>query len=146
MSLSSFANITTALIGLLSMDPPVSAQIFRARDRQLAEQFETAINVQFDGAVPVNNGFSQAPVDWESRYTIECYARTTTGSADLAVDPLLSEVFKRIAADVTLGDLVMDIGYPLIEAEYTSEQVKTGWVRMTYPVRHRTSNLTLEPQ
>ncbi len=146
MSLTSFANITTALIAVLAAEPPVSLQIFRARDRQLAEQFETAINVQFDGAVPVNSGFSGSPVDWEARYTIECYARTTAGSADLAVDPLLDEVFKRIAADTTLGDLVMDIGYPLIEAEYTSEQVKTGWVRMTYPVRHRTSNLTLEQQ
>jgi hypothetical protein len=144
VSLTAFANITAALVGLLSADPPVSLQIFRARDRQLAEQYTDAINVQFDGATPVNSGFSGSPVDWESRFTIECYARTSTGSADLAVDPLLSEVFRRIAADTTLGELVMDIGYPLIEAEYTSEQVKTGWVRMTYPVRHRTSNLTLE--
>ncbi|HEY0064715.1 MAG TPA: hypothetical protein VGC21_21540 [Telluria sp.] len=145
MSFTAFASITTALKDLLAAEPPVSPQIFRARDRQLAEQFETAVNIQFDGSMPVNSGFSDSPVDWESRFTIECYARTA-GSADLAVDPLLSEVFKRIALDTTLGGLVMDIGYPLIEAEYTSEQVKTGWIRMTYPVRHRTSNLTLEPQ
>ena len=144
MSLTAFMTITQALIDLLAAYPPVSQQIFRARDRQLAEEHADAINVQFDGSTPYAGAILGAPVDWDSRFTIECYARTAAGSADLAVDPLLLQVFNRIATDSTLGELVMDVGYPLIEAEYNSEQVKTGWVRMTYPVRHRTGNLTLE--
>jgi len=144
MSFSAFARITGALVALLEAEPPLSQQIFRARDRQLAEEFPDAINVQFDGALPARGAIFGAPVDWESKFTIECYARTTTTSADLAVDPLLMQVYERIAADRTLGDLVTDIGEPMIEAEYNAEQQRTGWVRMSYPVMHQTNNLTLE--
>lgn len=144
MSITAFARITGAIVALLEAEPALSQQIFRARDRQLAEEFPDAINVQFDGAMPSAGAMHGAPVDWDSKFTIECYARTTTTSADLAVDPLLMQVYQRIAADPTLGDVVTYIGEPMIEAEYNAEQQRTGWIRMTYPVMHRTNNLTLE--
>lgn len=144
MTITAFARITGALIALLEADPPLSQQIFRARDRQLAEDYPDAINVQFDFATPFSGAIHGAPVDWDSKFTIECYARTSSTSADLAVDPLVLQVYQRIAADTTLGGLVADIGAPTIEAEYTAEQQRTGWVRMSYPVMHRTNNLTLE--
>lgn len=144
MSITSFATITGAIVALLQAEPALSQQVFRARDRQLAEEFPDAINVQFDYSTPSRGAISGAPVDWDSKFTIECYARTSTTTADLAVDPLLMQVYRRIAADRTLGGLVDDIGEPTIEAEYTAEQQRTGWVRMSYPVMHRTNNNTLE--
>lgn len=146
MSLTAFATITGALFELMRADPPVSASITRARDRDnpLAEQFDDAVNIQFDGGLPSTGAILGAPVDWESRYTIEMFARTTSTTADLAVDPLMHEIYRRLLADTTLGGLVDEIGVPTIEAEYTAEQKKTGWVRMTLPVKHRTTNLTLE--
>ncbi len=62
----------------------------------------------------------------------------------MAVDPLLAGVAARIAADSTLGGLVADVWLAGLEAEYNAEGQKTGWIRMTYLVQHRTSNLTLE--
>jgi hypothetical protein len=146
MSLTAFVTITGALVALMRADPPVSANITRARDRDnpLAEQFDDAVNVQFDGSLPFSGAIMGAPVDWDSRFTIEMFARTTTTTADLAVDPLMDEIYRRLLADTTLGGLVDEIGVPTIEAEYTAEQKKTGWVRMTFPVKHRTTNLTLE--
>lgn len=144
MSLTAFATITGALEMLMRVEPPVSANIFRARDREMAEQYEDAVSVQFDGATPMRGAIKGAPVDWVSSFTIDLWRRTTTTSADLAVDPLLLAIYARIAADTTLGGLVDDIDVPTIQAEYTAEQQKTGWIRMTYPVTHRTSNLTLE--
>ena len=146
MNLSAFAAITGALFDLVRAEPPVSANVFRARDRDnpVAEQYADAINVQFDGGQPYPGAIMGAPIDWDSRFTVELFARTTAGTADLAVDPLMVKVFKRLLADTTLGGLVDEIGAPTIEAEYTAEQKKTGWVRMTFPVKHRTTNLTLE--
>lgn len=141
---TAFANITAAIVSLLKTEPAVSANIFRARDRQMAEEYANAINVQFEGTDPNPGAINGAPVDWNSKFSVECYARTSTTSPDLAVDPLIAAVYERIAADTTLGGLVTDIGSPIIDAEYSAEGQKTGWVRMTYPILHRTSNLTLD--
>lgn len=142
--MTAFVDITAAFVAALSAAPAVSANIFRARDRVIAEDHVNAINVQFDGATPFVAAMSGAPVDWASKISIECYARTSATTADLAVDPLLATAYSRLAADTTLGGIVADIGAPQIEAEYDAQGQKTGWVRMTYTVSHRTSNLTLD--
>jgi hypothetical protein len=142
--MSAFSSITTALIAVLSAEPALSANIFRARDRAMAEEYATAINVQCDGATPSDGAIAGAPVDWASTFSIECYARSAAASGDLAVDPLLDGVYARLAADTTLGGLVGYIGSPRLEFEYDAQGMKTGWVRMTYQIEHGTSNLTLE--
>lgn len=143
MSVTAFYAITTALIAVLQTNPPVSPNIYRARDRQVPEQDDSAIVVQYEGGTPTLGAIRGAPVDWLSKFTVECFARSSSDTADLAVDPLLLGVYGRIAADTTLGGLVDDIGAPMIEAEYSTEGKKTGWVRMTYAISHRTQNLTL---
>jgi hypothetical protein len=103
------------------------------------------ISVQFDGARPQSGAINGTPVDWTSQFSIECFARAAASEEnDEAVDPLLKAVYERLAADTTLGGLVFDVGVPMIEAEYTAEGERTGWVRMTYPIEHRTENSTLE--
>jgi hypothetical protein len=144
MAQTVFAAITSAIVLLIEAAPSVSANIFRARDRQLAEQYPNAVAIQVEDADPDEGAILGAPVDWRSIFTIDCWARTTTTSADLAVDPLLAGVYARMAADTTLGGLVDNIGVPRIAFEFTAEKQKTGWVRLTYLITHRTSNSTLE--
>lgn len=144
MNPTAFASITGAIVALLEAGTPVARVVFRARDRQLPEQYDSAVSVQCDGAMPMSGAILGAPIDWESRFSIDCWARTTTTTADLAVDPLVADVYQRIAADTTLGQLVDNVSPPSIEFEYSAEQKKTGWVRMTYVITHRTLNSTLE--
>lgn len=140
---TAFSAITGAFLVALSSAPAVSASIYRARDRELPEARGDAVNVVFEAAEPAPGAIAGAPVDWRTRIAVECYCRTSASSADLAMDPLLEKIFARLAADMTLGGLVDDIGYPAIEADYDSQGQKTGWMRLTYTVQHRTSNLTL---
>lgn len=140
---SAFSEITGALVALLEAAPPLVVRVYRARDRPIPEGADSALNVQFDGGVPDRGAIKDAPVDWRSRFTIECYARTAAGAPDEAVDPLIVGVYERLAADTTLGGLVDDIEGPMIEADYSSDGKKTGWVRMTYAIAHRTNNLLM---
>ncbi len=143
--MTAFVNITAALVARLVAAPAVSANIFRARDRPMAAQYVEALSVQWEGGESSRGAMHGAPVDWLSKFTVECYARATGDvTPDVAVDPLLAGVAARIAADTTLGGLVADVWLAGLEAEYNAEGQKTGWIRMTYLVQHRTSNLTLE--
>lgn len=145
MSPSAFSNITRILKLVLEADPPIADAIYRARSRVVPQSINRAISVQFDGAIPQSGAINGAPIDWTSRFSIECFARAAASEDnDEAVDPLLKAVYERLAADTTLGGLVADVGVPLIEAEYTAEGERTGWVRMTYPIEHRTEQSTLE--
>lgn len=141
---SSFSDITAALEALFKAEPAIAPEVFRARSRAVSKATVTAISVQWDGAVPEPGAIKGAPVYWRSRYSVECYARTTAEAPDVAVDPLLLAVYARIAADTTLCGLVANVGEPVIEAEYSAEGDKTGWVRMSYDIEHQTNNSTLE--
>lgn len=144
MMASSFSDITQALVNLFQAEPPIAPAVYRARDRAVSKSIITAISVQWDGAMPEPGAIKGAPVHWKSRYSVECYARTNTETPDVAVDPLLVAVYARIAADTTLGGLVAYVGEPVIEAEYSVEGDRTGWVRMSYDIEHQTENSTLE--
>lgn len=145
IALSAFSKITGVLVGILSAEPPIADKIYRSRSRSVPQSVNRAINVQFDGAVPRPGAINDAPVDWMSRFSIECFARAEEGEInDEAVDPLLMAVYSRIAADATLANLVGLVGEPMIEAEYTADGERTGWIRMTYPIEHRTEKFTLE--
>lgn len=141
---SAFLKITAAIIAKLGAAADIDVQIYQARDRAVPESAVGAINVQFESGLPTRGAIMGAPVDWDSRFVIEIYARTTTQTPDAAVDPLVMAVYREMATDPSLGGLTIDIGEPAIEAEFSSEGKKTGWVRMTYPVQHRTTNMTLE--
>jgi hypothetical protein len=141
---SAFFKITAAFVAALSLNPPVAGMVFKARERQIDSDTPTAVNVQFEGSEPTAGAIFGAPVDWRSRIAVDCYARSSTVNGDAAIDPVLAAVYARLAQDTTLGGLVADIGVPLLDADYDAQGQKTGWVRMTYVVTHRTSNLTLE--
>lgn len=141
---TAFFKITSAIVALLVQNPPVSPNIYRCRDRSIPEKSDTAVNVEYVASAPFGATIMAAPVDWVSRYSIECFARSKVVEGDAAVDPVMLAVYNRLAADPTLGGLVDNIGSPSIEAEFSIEGDRTGWVRMIFPIEHRTQNQTLE--
>ena len=141
---TAFAAIVSAFKAELEAAPAVSTYITRARDRDVPAEAADAINVQYEGADPFPGAMHGAPVDWQVQVTVECFARSSTTSGDLAVDPILEAAYERLAANPTLSGLVGDIGTPTIRAESDAQGQKTGWIGMTYTVRQRTNNLTLD--
>ncbi|MBY0243184.1 MAG: hypothetical protein K2X55_28150 [Burkholderiaceae bacterium] len=140
---TAFLGITEAIVAVLTAQLGNQVRITQADDRPIPDREVEAVNVQFNAGVP-EGALLGAPVDWNSRFTIDLYARTTTQTPDVAIDQLLFRVHSAIAADPSLGGAATDTGTPVIEAEYSSDGKKTGWVRMTYPVQHRTASFTLE--
>jgi len=131
------------MIAALKASPPVCNLIDRARSTAIPEQADQAVSVQWENALPESGAIFGAPIDWQTRITIECYARSTRDPGDLAVDALVQSVAERLAQDTTLGELVDDLRIAGLEAENTAEGKKTGWVRLTYIAEHRTNNGTL---
>lgn len=138
-----FSQIVGAIVGALQSAPAVCQKVYRARPDSIPDQFDQAVNVQWEQGIAGLGTIRGAPLDWTTKVSVDCYARSQTDTGDVAVDPLLAAVFERLAQDTTLGGLIDDLQVAGIEAENTSEGKKTGWVRLTYIAQHRTENGTL---
>lgn len=139
---TAFSKVVSAVIAALSAQPPVckGTAIYRARAVEVPAQDSEAVSVQWEQTVPQAGTIAGAPIDWETRITVECFARSVSETGDVAVDPLLERVYERLAADPTLGGMLYDLVIAGIEAENTVEGKKTGWIRLTYIAQHRTNN------
>lgn len=139
---TAFSKVVSAVIAALAAPPAVcdTKAIYRARATVIPDQTDQAISVQWEQGLPRPGTIAGAPIDWQTRLTVECYARSVQETGDVAVDPLLQKVYERLAADPTLGGMVDDLVIAGIEAENTVENKKTGWVRLTYIAEHRTDN------
>lgn len=140
---TAFAQIVSAVIDALKASPAVSNSVDRARATVVPDQADQVVSVQWEQSLPEVATICGAPIDWQTRITVECLARSVKDPGDLAVDGLLAAVAERLAQDTTLGGLVGDLRIVGLEAENTNEGKKTGWVRMTYVADHRTTNGTL---
>ncbi len=140
---TSFSKVTSAVMAMLAASPAVCRAVYRARSGVIPDKDDEAVTVQWEQGLPRPGVIAGAPIDWQTRITVECYARSTTETGDVAVDPLLEKVYERLAANPTLGGMVDDLVIAGIEAENTAEGKKTGWVRLTYIAEHRTDNLLL---
>jgi hypothetical protein len=140
---TAFSKVVSAVMAALLAQPRICKGVYRARTLVISEQDDEAITVQWEQASPAASTIAGAPIDWTTRLTVECFARSVKDSGDMAVDPLLERVYERLAADSTLGGMVDDLVIAGIEAENSTEGKKTGWVRLTYIAVHRTDNLLL---
>lgn len=140
---TSFSKVTSAVMAMLMASPAVCRAVYRARSGVIPDKDEEAVTVQWEQGLPRPGAIAGAPIDWQTRITVECYARSNIETGDVAVDPLLEKVYERLAANPTLGGMVDDLVIAGIEAENTAEGRKTGWVRLTYIAEHRTDNLLL---
>lgn len=139
-----FSTIVQAFKTKLEQGPAVCANVYVARDRQVPDTVNEAIHIEFSSAVPRIGAIKGAPIDWITKVTVDCMARSKTLSGADAVDGLFKKVFERLASDTTLDNVVADIGYPVIESDYESNGQKTGLMRLTYQVEHRTTNSKLD--
>jgi hypothetical protein len=143
---TAFSKIVSAVMEVLAVEPAVcdSNAIYRARAAAIPDQDKEAVSVQWERGLPKPGTIFRAPIDWDIQITVDCFARSTQETGDVAVDALLKKVYARLAEDPTLGGLLDDLVIAGVEAENTNEGKKTGWVRLTYIAQHRTQNLNLE--
>lgn len=142
---TSFSKVVSAVIAALAAEPPVCKAIYRARKSAIPAQDAQAIVVQWEQALPEAGTFRGAPIDWSTRLSVECYARSTDpdDNGDQAVDPLLASVYERLAEQATLGGIINDLNVAGIQVETEADGNRTGWVRIVYTADHRTDNNNL---
>ena len=141
--MSAFATIVGALLANLLAAPAVSPNLYRARLRPLPDTASDAVVVRLIDAAPERNTLAGQPIDMTTQVAIECYAKSSTWSADLAVDTLMQSVYTRLMADPTLGGTVMDINLTGLQFGFDAEAEAFACATLTLDVRHRTSGLTL---
>lgn len=141
---TAFGTIVAGIVTRLQAATAVSAQVYRARLKPIAAQHTDAVVVRIESSTPERFAILNAPTDWDTVIAIECYARSATLSADAAVDALLARVWAKLAADTTLGGLVMDLNPVSLEYDFAGEADQIACATLGLRVVHRTNNLTLE--
>ena len=99
------ATITAAVVAALQTAPAVAPQVARVRLRPFTDATTTAVAVRPLGATRNDEVLDDQGVDsWLIRFSVECYARSATGtSPDVPLDTLLQAVLNRLMAAPTLG-------------------------------------------
>lgn len=105
---SILATAVTAMVAALSAGTPVAPTIGRVRLRPIQEGVDLAVNVKPLDAEPGDSAITPGlPIWWVGRIAVECYARAAAGEApDVAVDQLVTDVYERLCADLTLGGAI----------------------------------------
>lgn len=142
--MTAFANITTLLMEILQYPTPVAQYIWRGQGKPVPSDVLSAVVVKPIESQLDRNAIRGAPIDLDSIYVVECYARTTEKDADAAVDDLLGEVYRRIAMSPTLGGAVMDCIVQNIRFDLGLEIDRVGAAVLTLMVRHRADGYRLE--
>jgi hypothetical protein len=120
------------------------------RTRAMAEQFKRQVHVLLDAAPVDRAEFSGHPDDWMTRIRFECCARADDVAGldgEENADDLAKAVYgvlgAAIAADPTLGGLVMDL-IPLAMAWDTDEaDSQLAIVQLAYDAKHRTPSTSI---
>lgn len=141
---TAFGTIVAALKTALEAAPAASARVYRARLQPVAAQHADAVVVRIQSSTPERFAILNSPTDWDTTIEIECYARSGTLTADAAVDALLAKVWAKLAADTSLGGLVMDVNPVSLEYDFAGEADQMACVTLGLRVLHRTANNTLE--
>lgn len=143
---TAFGTIVAAIKTALEASPAVSAQVDRARLRPVPESQETAVSIRLESAAADRFAILNGPTDWDTTILIECYARSAgaTQTADEAVDALLGSVWAKLAADTSLGGLVMDLNPVSLEYDFDGKADDMACVTLGLRVLHRTNNPSLE--
>lgn len=141
--MSAFATISAAIAAKLEEATAVSAQIYRARMRPMAEQHTNAVVVRCEGGEAQRFAIAGAPIDWQSTWRVECYARASASTPDAAVDSLMAAAYARLAADPTLGGNVIDMNIQRVDFDYAEEAQDLACATLTYLVQHRTGAAAL---
>lgn len=139
-----FASIAGAIKTVLDAAPAVSTVVERTRLHPLPETQLDAVVIRIDSSTPERFAILNGPINWDTTIAIECYARSATQTADVAVDALLAKVYARLAANPTLGGLVMDSFPESMNYNFDGQAEHFACVTLMLRISHRTSLQTLE--
>ena len=144
---TAFAAIVSAIVANLNAATPVCAHVYRNLQRPLPDSVTTAVVVRQGVPTTENNQMSGYPIEWVTPIVVECYARTSSTTPDLAVDDLLQATYTRLLADQTLGgvlsDQLMGINITGLHFGFDADTEKFACATLTLEVRHRTNGTTL---
>lgn len=142
--MTAFNVILAAVKTKLEQAPAVSTQVYRARLKPVAAQHNDAVVIRIQGGSAERFAILGGPTDWDTTIDIECYARSATLSPDEAVDALLGKVWARLAADTTLGGLVMLLHQSDLSYDFSGAADDMACATLTLKVMHRTNNPLME--
>lgn len=139
--------VMAAIIARLRQAPAISANILEeAEVDPVPEEMDDAVIVSFLGSAPDRVVMRGNPVDWTTRFRLECYARrdgrvTTAGRASRQ---LHARCYARLMADDTLSGQVIEIGEPTLQADADRSSDEVGCLVAEYDIKHRTAARTLD--
>jgi hypothetical protein len=141
-----FADISAALVAALAQAPAVAGgRVYRGHAWPMPEGTDTMVWVRPMTTVAEVAGIQNGPIDWRSSYEIEIRVRYTpdTVAADAAVDPLIGDVFSRVAG-MTPPDGVMDVVQATtIDWDYSEADLNIVGAVFRLDVVHRTGSTLL---
>lgn len=142
---TAFATLQAALLAALTAAPALAGgRISANRLRPIAAGHSTAIVLRLDQSQGSEEVLGA--LDWQSVYTVECYARAATGTDPAAaVDALLSDVWARLGAlnDATLGASISI--NPKVDWQYDDSDTPVVCAVIQLVAQHRTPRATLQP-
>lgn len=140
-----FSNTLTAIVSALTSGTPVATQVDRVRLRPLAKTTERAVVVRPDEAeAGMAAIYPNLPVSWINAIYVECYARSSAGTApDVAVDSLLGDVYARLMEDPTLGGVVASLEAKSIKWDFDVDGEQTACAILVFHALRTSQGATL---
>lgn len=140
-----FNAIVTAMVAALNAGTPVAPQVDRVRLRPMAKTTDRAVVVRPDeagaGEVAI---YPNAPVSWTSAMVVECYARSSAGTApDVAVDSLLEDAYARLMTDPTLGGVVSSLEPKTLKWDFDVDGEQTACATLVFHALRASAGLTI---
>lgn len=140
--MSVFTAATTAAVAALA---GVAAEVKRGRFRPISTEFSNAVAVRPGPAEVIEVALAPGmPTGWRFVLFVGCYQRVgASASADLAIDPLVSEVYARLMADPTLGGTAYAIEPASIDPDSDVESEVLASAVLTFSILLRSPGATL---
>lgn len=140
---SAFLQIQAGLLAALSAAPSLG-QVQVNRYRAIADGVNASLVLRLNQSAGSEGVLGT--LDWQSQFSIECYARAVSGADPAAtVDPLLLDVYARLAAidPATIG--AQEITFtPQIDWQYDDAATPVVCAIVQLAVRHSTSTASLQ--
>ena len=144
---TAFNALSQALAARLLEAPQIVAdRVDRSRTAPIPREWPSAIVVRtVSTAGQRNNVGSSSPIDWQTEYAIEIYARATADQiAEDVLDPLLAAVFDRLAGWVPPGLATFEVlPEPRIDWDVTDGQTPLVFASLRAQITHRTQAASL---
>lgn len=145
--MNAFTDLVGAVKSALEAAPPVAACIDRNRLRIQPQDVDLAAVVRLNTSMPAIAAVMNAPIDWTTRISVECYARADSDAdADQAVAPLMNAVFARLDQTGSLQGIDVYLEPGPIEWDFAATGENLVCATLSFTALQRTAAHTLESQ